>query len=184
MVPPPEARFSSSKLSQRRAAGEKIDYQGAGRNLEKFFRVGGHLQTTTVKDGPQRKGLPPNADPGQCKVVQGEAERAGKEKQTLLDCKIAAGRTRAGGAVDSRAIKTTVQALKDKGSVRGFKAPELDPGNWVATHRPPIKGNLSDGSKVRIGIHGNLHNNTEDSRTKEERPTPHTKEENRVTAHC
>ena len=102
---------------------------GRRRNLKKFFRVWCHLQTTTIKGGPQRQGLPPNADPGQFKVVQEGVKRAGEEQPTLLGRKIAAGRTRAGEAVNSRAIKTTVQALKDKGSVRGLKAPELDPGN-------------------------------------------------------
>ena len=57
-VPPPEAGPRSSKLSQDGAKRARKDCQGAGRtkagrNLEKFVRLGGHLQATAVKGGPQ-----------------------------------------------------------------------------------------------------------------------------------
>ena len=106
----------------------------------KFFRLGGHLQATAVKGDPQRKGLPPNAAPRQSKVVQGGTERAGEKQPTLLECKIVAGRTRVEEAVDSRAIKTTVQALKDKGSIRGFEAPEQDPEKSGRHAQAPNQG--------------------------------------------
>ena len=91
----------------------------------------------------------------------------GEKQPSLLEYKIVAGRTRVEKAVDSRAIKTTVKALKDRGSIRIFKAPKLDTGNLVATHRPPFKGNPIDVSKVLLGIYGNLHNDTGDPRTKD-----------------
>ena len=182
-TPPPEVGSSPSKLGKGGARRERSTSRGAGRNLEKFSRVGGHLHATTVKSNTQRKRLPQNAGPRQSKVVQGEAERLGEKQPALLEGKIVAGRVRVEDAVDSRAIKTTVQALKDKGSVCSIKTPEQDPGNQAATHRPPIKGNLIDGGNARISIHDNLHNNTEGSRTKDEQRTPRPKDDNRITAH-
>ena len=128
-------------------------------------------------------GLPPNAGPRQSKVVQGGAERAGEGLPTLIEHKIIAGRTKVGRTVGSRVTKMTFKAIKERGSTRIIEAPELETGNLVTTHRPPLKGYIINGSKVLLGIYGNPHNGTEDSRAKYVRRTPHTKDDNRITAH-
>ena len=152
------------------------------RDLERFVRVGGHLQTTTIKDSPQEQGLPQALNPGQGKVVQEGAERAEEEQPTLLDRKTAAGRTRAGEAIDSRTTKKTVQAPKDKKSGRGREASKLDTGNRDATYGPPSQENLIDDSKAKVSIQGKLHDETGDSGIKDEQRTPHLKDDNRSTA--
>ena len=125
-VPPTEAGASSPKCSLR--------------DLERFVRVGGHLQTTTIKGSPQGQGLPPTPDPGQFKVVQEGAERAEEEQPTLLERKIATGRTRAGEIIDSKTIKMTIQAPKDKKTVLGCKASKLSPGNAGRHIQAPNQG--------------------------------------------
>ena len=104
---------------------------------------------------------------------------ADEEQPTLLDQKTAVGRTNAGETVDSRTTKKTIQEPKDKKSVSGREALKLDTGNWVATHEPPIQGNLINDSKAQVSIQGKRH---DDSGTKEERRTPHPKEDNGRTA--
>ena len=120
----------------------------------------------------------------QPKAVQAGAERAGEKQPALPEGKIFTGRVQVKYAVNSKTIKMTVQALKDKESVGGVKATEQYPGSQAATHRPPIEGNLIKRGNARIGIQENLHNDTEGHRTKEERRNPHPKDDNRFTAHC
>ena len=123
-------------LGKGEAGRARSTGRGNGRNLEKLPRVGGHLYATTIKSDTQRKRLTQNAGPRQSKIV--------------------AGRVRAEDAVDSRTIKTTVQAHKDKGSVYGLETP---------------------------GIQENMHNDTDGSKTKEERCTPRPKDGDRITGH-
>ena len=124
-------------IGKGEAGRARSNGRGDGRNLEKFPRVGGHLHATTIKSDTQGKRHPQKAGPRQSKIVNG--------------------RVRAEDAADSRTIKTTVQAHKDKGSVYGFKTP---------------------------GIQENLHNDTNGSKIREERRTPRPKGDDRIIAHC
>ena len=82
------------------------------------------------------------------------------------------------------AASEIIQAPKDKKNIRGREDSKTDTGSRAATHGPPIQGNLMDDSKAQISIQGKLHDETGKPGTKEERRTPHPKDDNRdITSH-
>ena len=48
--------------------------------------------------------------------------------------------------------------------------------------RPPTQGNLVNDSKAKVSLQGKRHDKTGESGTKDERRTPHLKDDNRSTA--
>ena len=123
------------------------------RDIKKFFRVGGQLQTKSIKGSPQGQGLLQTPNPGQVKVVQEGTKRAEEEQPTLLERMTA----------DNRTTRKTGQEPKNKKSVHGREASKLNIGNWGAAHGPPVQGNLIDDSKAKASLQGKRHNDAGES---------------------
>ena len=126
------------------------------RDLKRFFRMGGQLQTNSIKGSPQGQGLPQTPNPGPVTVVQEGTERAEEEQPTLLERMTA----------DNRTTRKTSQEPKNKKSVCGREASKLNIGNWGAAHRPQVQGNLIDDSKAKASLQGKRYDNAGDSGTK------------------
>ena len=85
------------------------------KDRKRFVRVGGHLQTNTIKGSPHGQGLSQTPNPGQVNVVQEEAKRAEDEQPTPLE--------------RMTANSTTSQEPKDEKSVCGREASKIDTEN-------------------------------------------------------
>ena len=102
-----------------------------------------------VESAIKEKVPPPEAGPSYSKLSQGGAERAIRSYR-------GAGKTKARRDLE-KFFKVGAMAIKDRGSVRTFRDPELDTGHWVATHRPLLRGYLIDTGKFLLGVYENRH---------------------------